>query len=99
MAVGGLATARELSVLPVELYAEADQVGDPSRREPREHLDGVRLAESGSGGERVFVVPDGRIVGVGRGGDAALSVAGVALFQVGLGDDQHASVSRGQAMP
>ncbi len=81
--------------VPREFHPPLDQFTDPVRALPHQDFDGVSVAESDSGVERV---PDVEIEGIVRGedgGDSALGVIGVRFGAGFLGDDEDGSLRRG----
>ena len=96
--VPALAAERECpGGLGVEPRADRDQV--PYRAGPLvdEDVYGVRVAQAGTGGQRVVPVGVRRVGGIQRGCDAALRPPCRAVIKPRLGDDQDAAAGPRQA--
>ena len=84
----GFEPARKLSIAPVELDPERNQVADARGPFGAENLDRGPIAKAGAGAQGVGdMVGDAVVVEHDRG-DAALGVAGVRFSQLALGDER-----------
>ena len=92
--VAALAGERELPALLVEVGAALDELADPRRPLPHNHLHHLALAKPLANGQRVG---DVGLEAVGlrqHHRDAALGILGVALAQLVLAHEQHLAVLR-----
>ena len=93
--VRGLAAEHQLTVrIEIELGARRLELAHARRPLFHQHLDGGRVAQRRSRGERVATMQRRRVTRAECGGDAALRIGGRAVEQRALGEEQHVAVLR-----
>jgi hypothetical protein len=78
---------RAVSVSPVELDAESNQILDALRPLGAQRLDGLDDVESRAGAQRVVDMRGDAVLGEDRSGDPALRIEGITLGQFRLGHE------------
>ena len=94
--MGSLPTQGYLPLTGVEGNTPLNQVSYPLGAFPGQNIYRFMVTQTGPGSQGVAHVQSWGVPGTNGGGDAPLSVAGVAVVDLSFGDNQHRSVLLGQ---